>query len=78
MTMAGLVAGALDPDQWAFTPRELSRALGDQLDDAIDVNAAGRLPWVERRWDGPVFLTPESLGRWIADWRAEVASRKML
>ena len=75
--MAGFVSGALDPDQWAWSPKELSRVIGDQLDEPIRVNAAGRTPWVESRWDGPVLLTEEALDGWIADWRAEILRRKV-
>jgi hypothetical protein len=75
--MAGFVAGVLDPDQWAYTPRELSRVIGDQLEGAAEVFAVGCTAWVEARWDGPVFLSGEALDSWIFAWRAEVASRKM-
>src|SRR4051794_12582716 len=43
--MAGFVAGVLDPDRWAFWPKELSRVIGDQVDEAGDVMAAGRTAW---------------------------------
>lgn len=74
--MTGFVAGALDPNQWAWSPRDLSRVLGDRLGEAIDVHAAGRAAWVASRWDGPIRLTEEAIDLWAADWRAEVAARK--
>jgi hypothetical protein len=38
--MAGFVSGALDPNNWAYTPRELSRVIGDQLDDAARLDVS--------------------------------------
>ena len=73
--MAGFVAGTRDPDQWARTPAEMSRVIGDRLDDDATLNAPGRLEWVAARWEGPVLLDVANLGRWVDGWRAEQGVR---
>ena len=70
--MAGFAHGVLEPDQWAHSPAELSRVIGDQLDDDATLNAPGRLGWVAARWDGPVLLDAANLGRRVDGWRAEL------
>ena len=69
--MAGFADGVLDPDQWARTPAELSRVIGDQLDDDATLNAPGRLEWVAARWEAPVLLDGPNVGSWVDGWRAE-------
>jgi hypothetical protein len=74
--MTPSIRGVGDRENFALTPRELSRIIGDQLEDPDEANAPGLMAWVESRWAGRVHLTDAALDRWIAGWRAEIARRK--